>query len=87
MHLSTVYSSRYYSAQPESGDMIQSAIQTLLRREELVNYHPSWTKTTIITVTVVAVGGVLALAAGIIHRRIKRRNASKGKQQQHWYVH
>jgi hypothetical protein len=86
MHMSTVHSSRHYSAQPESGDTIQSAIHTLLRREELVDYHPSWTKITIITITVVAVGGVLALAAGIVFRRIKRRNnASKGKQQQQWY--
>jgi hypothetical protein len=85
MHLSTVHSSRYYSTQSESGDTIQSAIHPLLRREASVNYSPNWTKVIIIIVAGTAVVGVLALVGGTIHRRIKRRNASKGKQQSRWY--
>ena len=85
MHLSTVHSSRYYSAQPESADTIQSAMHTLLRREVTVNHHPNWTKIIIIAVVGLVAIGVVAFFAGVIHRRIKRRNASKGKQQSQWY--
>jgi hypothetical protein len=85
MHLSTVHSSRYYSAQPESGDAIQPAIQALLRREESVNHHPDWTKIIIIAVVGLVAAGLICLVTGIVWRRIKRRNASKGKQQEQWY--
>jgi hypothetical protein len=85
MHLSTVHTSRYYSVQPESGDTIQPAIHTLLRRGESVLDPPDWTKTVPIAVVGIVAAGVLALITGIVWRRIKRRNASKGKQQQHWY--
>jgi hypothetical protein len=50
-----------------------------------VNYHPSSTKTIIIAVAGTVAVGVLAFITGAIYQRIKRRNASKGKQQQHWY--
>jgi adenine/guanine phosphoribosyltransferase-like PRPP-binding protein len=46
---------------------------------------PDWTKTVTIAVVGIVAAGVLALITGIVWRRIKRRNASKGKQQQHWY--
>jgi hypothetical protein len=85
MHLSTVHSSRYYSAQPESGGAIQPAIQALLRREESVNHHPDWTKIIIIAVVGLVAAGLICLVTGIVWRRIKRRNASKGKQQEQWY--
>ena len=84
MHLHTVHSSRYYSAQPETGVAIHSAIDALARRQDYGYSSPSWTNI-FIAAGACNVGAImLGFIFQLIYSQIKRRNNFKEKQQR-WY--
>lgn len=88
MHLSTAHSSRYYSAQPETGDAIQPAMHPLVRREQWgYSSSPSWTTIFIAAGASAAGAIVLGFTLQFIHSRVKRskNNKPEGEQQQRWY--